>query len=55
VAAADDAPGGGDRLAAAAATKVIYYQYKADRARRTLHGIGEQVAKAEQAVVGKTP
>ena len=27
--------------------QVIYYQYRADRARRTLHGIDEQVAKAE--------
>ena len=35
--------------------QVIYYQYKADRARRTLRGIDEQVAKAEQAVAGKTP
>ena len=35
--------------------KVIYYQYKADRARRTLRGIDEQVAKAEKAVAGKTP
>jgi len=26
--------------------KWIYYQYKADRARRTLRGIDEQVAKA---------
>jgi len=33
---------------------VIYYQYKADRARRTLRGIDEQVAKAEKAVAGKT-
>jgi hypothetical protein len=33
--------------------KVIYYQYKADRARRTLRGIDEQVAKAENAVAGK--
>ncbi|NIK62303.1 transposase [Kribbella shirazensis] len=33
--------------------KVIYYQYKADRARRTLRGIDEQVAKAEKAVAGK--
>ena len=33
--------------------KVVYYQYKADRARRTLHGIDEQVAKAEKAVAGK--
>ncbi len=35
--------------------QVIYYQYKADRARRTLRGINEQVAKAERAVAGKTP
>ena len=35
--------------------QVIYYQYKADRARRTLRGIDEQVSKAEQAVAGKTP
>ena len=28
--------------------QVIYYQYKADRARRTLRGIDEQVAKAEK-------
>ena len=35
--------------------KTVYYQYRRDRARRTLHGIGEQVKKAEQAVAGKTP
>ena len=35
--------------------QIIYYQYKADRARRTLHGIDEQVTKAERAVAGKTP
>jgi hypothetical protein len=35
--------------------QVIYYQYKADRARRTLRGIAEQVAKAERAVAGKVP
>ena len=34
--------------------QVIYYQYKADRARRTLRGIDEQVAKAEKAVAGQT-
>lgn len=34
--------------------QVIYYQYRADRARRTLHGIDEQVAKAEKAVAGQT-
>jgi hypothetical protein len=33
--------------------QVIYYQYKADRARRTLRGIDEQVAKAGPAVAGK--
>jgi Transposase DDE domain len=32
--------------------QVIYYQYRHDRARRTLHGIDEQVRKAEQAVAG---
>jgi hypothetical protein len=34
--------------------QVIYYQYRADRARRTLRGIDEQVAKAEKAVAGQT-
>ena len=33
--------------------QVFYYQYKADRARRTLRGIDEQVKKAEQAVAGE--
>lgn len=33
--------------------QVIYYQYSADRARRTLRGISEQVRKAEDAVAGK--
>ena len=42
-------PNGGRR------DQVIYYQYKADRARRTLRGIDEQVKKAEQAVTGKAP
>ena len=42
-------PAGGRR------DQVIYYQYKAGRARRTLRGIDEQVAKAEQAVAGQTP
>jgi len=32
----------------------IYYQYRAERARRTLRGIDEQVGKAEKAVAGKT-
>ncbi|MGQ0626287.1 MAG: IS1634 family transposase [Sporichthyaceae bacterium] len=34
--------------------QTIYYQYRADRARRSLHGIDQQVAKAENAVAGKT-
>ncbi len=34
---------------------VIYYQYKADRARRTQRGIDEQITKAEKAVAGKEP
>ena len=33
--------------------QVIYYQYRHDRARRTLRGIDEQVAKAEKTVAGK--
>jgi hypothetical protein len=32
--------------------RVIYYQFRQDRARRTLRGIDEQVAKAERAVDG---
>jgi hypothetical protein len=35
--------------------QVIYYQYRHDRGRRTLRGIGEQVRKAEQAVAGNVP
>jgi hypothetical protein len=35
--------------------EVVYYQYRADRARRTLRGIDEQVTKAERAVAGKVP
>jgi hypothetical protein len=35
--------------------QVIYYQYRADRARHSLRGIDEQVAKAEQAVAGRVP
>jgi Transposase DDE domain len=33
--------------------RTVFYQYRADRARRTLRGIDEQVAKAEKAVAGK--
>jgi len=42
-------PNGGRR------DQVIYYQYKADPARRTLRGIDEQVTKAEKAVAGQVP
>ena len=35
--------------------ETIFYQYRADRARRSLHGIDTQVAKAEKAVAGQTP
>ena len=35
--------------------QVIYYQYKTDRARRTLRGIDAQAGKAEKAVAGKVP
>src|SRR5215831_15482574 len=42
-------PNGGRR------DQVIYYQYRHDRARRTLRGIDEQAAKAENAVAGQVP
>ena len=32
--------------------RVIYYQFRHDRGRRTVRGIDEQVAKAERAVQG---
>ncbi|MGH9258758.1 MAG: IS1634 family transposase, partial [Acidimicrobiales bacterium] len=32
-----------------------FYQYRADRARRTLRGIDQQITKAENAVAGRTP
>ena len=35
--------------------RVIYYQYRHDRARRTLRGIDEQIAKAQKAVDGTAP
>ena len=35
--------------------RIIYYQYRHDRARRTLPGIDEQVAKAQRAVDGQAP
>ncbi|MFZ2511810.1 MAG: IS1634 family transposase [Gordonia sp. (in: high G+C Gram-positive bacteria)] len=36
-------------------SRVTYYRYSADRARRSLRGINEQVGKAEKAVDGKVP
>jgi hypothetical protein len=35
--------------------RMIFYQYRADRARRTLRGIDQQIVKAEKAVAGQTP
>jgi transposase len=35
--------------------RVIYYQYRHDRARRTLRGIDEQITKAHKVVDGKSP
>jgi len=48
-------PATAEQKAAGRRDKVTYYQYKADRARRTLRGIDEQVTKAEKAVAGKEP
>ena len=33
--------------------RTTYYQYRADRARRAMHGIDTQVAKAEKAIAGQ--
>jgi hypothetical protein len=35
--------------------RVGYYQYRADRARRSLRGIDQQIGKAEKAVAGQIP
>jgi DDE family transposase len=35
--------------------RTAIYQYKTDRARRGIHGIDQQVAKAEKAVAGQSP
>jgi len=48
-------PAGPTQHALGRRDKVIYYQYSAERARRTLHGIDAQVAKAERAVAGLMP
>ena len=42
-----DGPEGGPRK------RTIFYQYRADRAKRTLKGIDQQITKAEKAVAGK--
>jgi Transposase DDE domain len=34
-------------------SRTIFYQYRADRARRTLRGISQQISKAENAVAGQ--
>ncbi|MDO5678605.1 MAG: IS1634 family transposase [Propionibacteriaceae bacterium] len=39
--------------AGAQTQEMIYYQYRADRARRTLKGIDEQVRKAQAAIAGR--
>jgi hypothetical protein len=48
-------PATGAQKAAGRRDKILYYQYRADRGRRTLRGIDEQVAKAEKAVGGLVP
>ena len=48
-------PATGAQKAAGRRDKTIYYQYRADRGRRTLCGIDEQVAKAEKAVAVLVP
>ena len=48
-------PATGAKKAAGRRDKVTYYRYKADSARRSLHGIDTQIAKAERAVAGKEP
>ena len=35
--------------------RTIFYQYRADRARRGLRGIDQQIIKAEKPVAGQTP
>ncbi|MDZ4250235.1 MAG: IS1634 family transposase [Candidatus Nanopelagicales bacterium] len=48
-------PATGSEKAVGRRDQTTYYQYKADRARRTLRGIDLQVAKAERAVAGTVP
>jgi hypothetical protein len=46
-------PATDNQKAAGRRDKTVFYQFRADRARRALRGIDEQVAKAEAAVAGK--
>lgn len=46
-------PANAKKKAAGQHDRTIFCQYHADRARRTLRGIDEQIGKAEQAVAGK--
>jgi hypothetical protein len=48
-------PAGPNDKARGRRDRVTYYQYKHDRARRTLRGIDQQIAKAERAVAGDMP
>jgi transposase len=48
-------PAGPNDKARGRRDRVTYYQYKHDRARRTLRGIDQQIAKAERAVAGDVP
>ena len=48
-------PAGEKERAQGRRDKVTYYRYKADSARRSLHGIDTQIAEAERAVAGKEP
>lgn len=36
-------------------TRTVFFQYRQARAKRTLHGIEQQIAKAEKAVTGQAP
>jgi hypothetical protein len=48
-------PAGPNERARGRRDRVTCYQYKHDRARRTLRGIDQQIAKAERAVAGDVP
>jgi hypothetical protein len=48
-------PASGSEKSRGIPDRVIYYQFRHDRARRTLRGIDEQIGKAERAVDGHAP